>query len=371
MGWELMKKHDFMKEEMPIRNASKMQFGYSSTAIPTILTGKKPSEHGQFSYYYYDKNDSPFNNVWFRLLRLLPESISGRGRVRSYISKLAKYFFGYTGYFQIYSMPFDRITHFNYSEKRDLFQPGAFTKVKSIFDYLKEEGINYFRTDWRKNEEDAFLDFKQSLKKSHQFYFLYFAELDGVQHMETKEGLSVPGRLDLYKERIQELIQILNEQGDEFRLSVVSDHGMTSLTSEFDLKKIINDTGLVFGEDYVSCFDSTMLRLWFLNSNAKEQIVQALSNVKEGSILTEEELERFGIDFPGEKYGELFFLMNPGVQIVPSDMGKTSFPGMHGYTPDHEDSDASFLANFEPSEKPRWVGDFFRVMKEMADWSKA
>ncbi len=370
MGWELMKKHDFLKKEMPIRNASKMQFGYSSTAIPTILTGKKPSEHGQFSYYYHDKNNSPFNNIWFKMLRLLPSSITERGRVRSYISKLAKFFFGYTGYFQIYSMPLDRITHFNYSEKKDLFQPGAFKEVDSIFDYLKEKGINYFRTDWRKNEVDAFQNFKETLTKPHQFYFLYFAELDGVQHKETKEGASVPGRLELYKERIQEIMQTLDEQGDEYRISVVSDHGMTTLTSEFDLKEVIDRTGLEFGRDYISCFDSTMLRLWFLNLDAKKVIIKALGDVKEGSILSEEELERFGIDFEGQKYGELFFLMKPGVQIVPSDMCKISFPGMHGYTPDHKDSDASFLANFEPRKKPEWVGDFFNVMKEMADWSK-
>jgi hypothetical protein len=34
--------------------------GYTSTCIPTILTGKSPQEHGHFSFFYYDPHESPF-----------------------------------------------------------------------------------------------------------------------------------------------------------------------------------------------------------------------------------------------------------------------------------------------------------------------
>ena len=37
--------------------------------------------------------------------------------------------------------------------------------------------------------------------------------------------------------------------------------------------------------------------------------------------------------------------MNPGVQIVPSDMCQIPLNGMHGYTPDDVDSAASLLSN--------------------------
>ena len=46
LGWELVSKTGFMAEKLPFRRKIEMQFGYSSTAIPTILSGKTPSEHG-------------------------------------------------------------------------------------------------------------------------------------------------------------------------------------------------------------------------------------------------------------------------------------------------------------------------------------
>lgn len=42
LGWETVKKHNFMKDILPHQNSVKMQFGYSCTAIPTILTGERP-----------------------------------------------------------------------------------------------------------------------------------------------------------------------------------------------------------------------------------------------------------------------------------------------------------------------------------------
>ena len=42
-GWELVKRTRFMEDALPYRRNIDMQFGYSSTAIPTILSGKTPA----------------------------------------------------------------------------------------------------------------------------------------------------------------------------------------------------------------------------------------------------------------------------------------------------------------------------------------
>ena len=42
LGWEQVEKYDFLKDLLPHRRKIEMQFGYSCTAIPTILTGKRP-----------------------------------------------------------------------------------------------------------------------------------------------------------------------------------------------------------------------------------------------------------------------------------------------------------------------------------------
>ena len=40
LGWELVERTGFMAEELPFRRKIEMQFGYSSTAIPTIQIGR-------------------------------------------------------------------------------------------------------------------------------------------------------------------------------------------------------------------------------------------------------------------------------------------------------------------------------------------
>ena len=117
-GWDVLQKHDFMEDELPHRASVETVFGYSSTCIPTILTGCMPQEHGHFSCFYYNPAGSPFRIC--KTLNLRPKSVTRRGRVRRYMSKFIAKWYGYTGYFQIYNMPFTRLPLFDYSEKRDL-----------------------------------------------------------------------------------------------------------------------------------------------------------------------------------------------------------------------------------------------------------
>jgi len=52
-----------------------------------------------------------------------------------------------------------------------------------------------------------------------------------------------------------------------------------------------------------------------------------------------------GVWFEDGQYGDLIFLMNSGIQIVPSFMGIKPTKGMHGYNPTDPDSFASFSSN--------------------------
>jgi hypothetical protein len=142
---------------------------------------------------------------------------------------------------------------------------------------------------------------------------------------------------------------------------------MTTLIGEIDLKRPIEKLPYKFGKDYVAVYDSTMARFWFKNSQAKKDIIGILEKENSGNILNKEELEKFGVYFEDNMYGEIFFLLEPGYQIVPSDMGINSLPGMHGYHPEDKDSIASFLGTNEVKNPPKWVGDYFKIMLEKMD----
>ena len=138
LGWEVLKGRAFMEKELPYRYPVKMQFGYSATAIPTILTGVPPTEHKHLSFYYYAPDKSPFKVFRYLGLKYLP-SFFDRWRVRHNLSKIIKKIYGYTGYFELYAMPFDRLQYFDYIEKKDMFVPNGLEPVKNLADILEEK----------------------------------------------------------------------------------------------------------------------------------------------------------------------------------------------------------------------------------------
>lgn len=81
-----------------------------------------------------------------------------------------------------------------------------------------------------------------------------------------------------------------------------------------------------------------------------------------GKILSDEELSGYGCNFPNDKYGEIFFLMNPGVLICPSHMGEKKVAAMHGYAPGHKDSKAMFATDAGPEDIPNDLSDLFQLM---------
>ena len=89
----------------------------------------------------------------------------------------------------MYSIPFGQLKFFDYAEKKDLFKPNAFDNCENLADLLEKSKIDYFISDWRKSENQNFDEIFQYLNSGEKrFIFGYFAGLDGVQHMHTKDS---------------------------------------------------------------------------------------------------------------------------------------------------------------------------------------
>ena len=362
LGWEVLKGRRFMEDQLPVRRKLRSVFGFSSACIPSILTGLMPREHLHWSFFYYSPQTSPFKPL--RLLGLLPRSLVDRGRVRNLVSKLIKRLYSYTGYFQLYNIPFEHVDKFDYCEKSDLFVPGGINRGKNIFDHLSHAGVPYHVSDWRDSEENNLATLKSDLNKGEiAFALLYMASMDALLHEVGKESPQVDQKLAWYEAQLKDVLRTASEHYDEVRLFICSDHGMATVHTHIDLMSKIEALGLEFGRDYTATYDSTMGRFWFHNPPARERIIELLEQVPEGRVLPKEELAQLGCDFEGDQYGELIFLMNAGVLIVPSHMGLTPITGMHGYHPDDPDSDASLLSNVEPPNDPRAITDMFHLMR--------
>lgn len=365
LGWEVLRDRRFMESELPHRRRLRSTFGFSSACVPSILSGLTPREHTHWSFFYYSPETSPFKPL--KPLRWLPKTLVDRGRVRNQLSKLIKRLYGFTGYFQLYNIPFDHIDLFDYCEKKDLFKPGGLNRGKNIFDHLEQAQVAYHVSNWRRGESENLDALRAQIDRGEiRFAFLYMAAMDGLLHQVGKDSAEVDQKLGWYERELTDLLKHARQRYHNVRLFICSDHGMATVHTHIDLKARIEGLGLVFDKDYVATYDSTMGRFWFKNTHARQRITEALGTETHGRVLSDDELIALGCDFEGHQYGELIFLTNPGVIIVPSDMGLKPITGMHGYHPDDPDSDASLLSNVPPPGDPRTITDVFQLMRTEA-----
>lgn len=350
-GWELARRHPFLDDILTHRAPLQTVFGYSSTCDPTILTGKLPREHGHFTFFTYGPDQSPFTH--YRYFQFLPASLMERGRVRAKLSQIMKRMHGITGYFQLYNMPFRYLHLFDYTEKKNFFERDGVNGGQSTFlDYFRDCGIPFSRPEGY-DEPAIFHEVTQAVEnRSIAFAYLFLGKLDGILHANGTTSEKVSEHIAWYDREIRKLYRVAQERYDEVHLFVFSDHGMTDIRETCDLMTPIERLELDYGTDYVAVYDSTMARFWFLKDGAREAITTALREEPLGHIMSDEELARYGCDFPEHRYGELIFLMDPGVLICPSHMGVKPLAGMHGYTPEHKDSVASFMTNVDLPEMP-------------------
>jgi predicted AlkP superfamily pyrophosphatase or phosphodiesterase len=374
-GWRLFEKHpSFLDGILNIRHPLGTIFGYSCTCDPTILTGKLPSEHGHFSFFRYAPKESPFARSEVRLLGMLPKGLTRRGRVRHRLSKWLGSRLGYTGYFQIYNMPFDQLSLFDYTEKRDLYKANGINNgCPTIFDDLRASGTPFYCSDWRLPEETNLHSLVEALTSTNppRFAYLYLAAMDAVLHAEGTDSPRVTEKITGYDQALRRILKLAESRYERVRLFVFSDHGMTNVTDTCDLMARIEQTGLRFGEDYAAVYDSTMARFWFLKQGVRERINDALCAETKGSRLTDDALRAWGCDFPDKRYGDMFFLMRPGILLCPSFMGETRLAGMHGYAPTHSDSIAFFGSNVTDREDrlPLRLDDLYQLMHEEVGFS--
>lgn len=368
LGWETFSRHSFLEDVWAKASPLETVLGYSCTCDPTILTGCMPNEHGHFSFFLQDRSGrSPLRHL--RWLNLLPSSWVDRGRVRRWLSRAVASGYGFDGYFQLYETPFDVLHHFDYSEKRDIYQPGGILGGQpTIFDRLREEGIPFAISDWRRSESENLHRLQQDIQDGEiAFAYLYLAGLDGILHREGTQSERVSTHLNWYEQELRQLLATADRRYESVRLHLFSDHGMTDVQEHLDLMKVLSHAGLSFGSDYVAYYDSTMARFWFQHAAAENAIRRQLAEVDRGHVLSDEELEQNGVLFPDRRYGELIFLCDPGVLLCPSFMGRKPLAGMHGYDPRHKDSTATFATNSLGGPHPRRLDDLYDLMSWEAD----
>jgi len=345
-GWEIIKDRPFAQKLAPVRRKLRSVFGYSSACVPSILSGRWPVDHRNWCYFVYDPAHSPFRSL--RPLRWLPRALTSRRFFRRRLSLALKTHLKFRGYFDLYNIPFEHISLFDFSERKNPLQPGGMNRGPNIFDRLRERGIAWHVSDPTLGERQNLDGLLAEIGREQiDFAFLYWPALDGLLHRVGNASPEVPAKLAAYEPWLRELMARAHEHYEEVHLTIFSDHGMANCDRLLDLCARIEPLGLRMGREYAVVYDSTMARFWFFSERARRAVEERLRQVHEGRIVPDAELEELGALFPDRHFGELIFLVDEGTLIVPSDMGERPIRAMHGYHPDAPQSYASLLTNYD------------------------
>lgn len=337
LGWEIAERFGFGREEFPSRAPLDTVLGYSSAAIPSLLSGTMPAEHGSWSMFKRAESDSTFGAL-ARVPRL-PRPLEWRARrwVRRYLDARA----GVRAYYDLYEIPLHLLHRFDLGQKGDPFQPAGLAR-ETVFDWMQREGVRYQLGYYRSGEEENFVAAEQALRGDVDVVFVYTAELDALMHRVGIFHDSVAGRLRRYASFLSTMRRVAREQRRSLTTILLSDHGMTDVVRVADPWTALEKHGRRVGRDYLAFFDSTMARVWG-DAAAMDAVTEALGD--DGRRLTDDELRELGCWFPAREYGDAVVLANPGVLIVPSFMGSRPIAAMHGYHPSDAFSKGCFMSD--------------------------
>ena len=363
MGWEVVRRHHAFETLAPNRKPLETVLGYSSGAIPTILSGRLPEEHGHWALFPRAiSGKSPF--AWTWILRVLPRSWQHRYRVRRLIRETTRRRERITGYFQIYDVPLWLLPRMDYTERVDLWSPGGLAPLPGVFDRWKQEGRRYFCSGWEGPDEDKFDRAMEAASDGAvDTLFIYGTELDALMHRVGTHDPEVGALLRRYEDRLARLLESMRRvDGQDPELWIFSDHGMTDTLGSHELMKSVASLSLKEGRDYLAFYDSTMARFWLETPASLEALVPMLRALDYGTLLEESDLAGHGLKFPDRRYGDLVFLMNPGQLIAPSYMGHGAPRAMHGFHPADKDSPGALLTPEKLPESVTHIRDMFSLL---------
>ena len=339
--------------------------------LASLFSGKWPQEIEVWNTFCLSSQESIFG--WTRALSLI--RFLDRGLFKYFIDFLSYFLAGVNDMSPVL-IPIGIMARFDIIMRRPITSINCL-KHPAIFDLLRKNKISfsYFKGGIKHTEKSGrFLAnlshlisrsdsrcLKSALKDSADFKFIYLTELDHVAHQYGIDSSRI-------KEKLEELDSLMEkyikESGRPF--IIISDHGMIKVKQKTDILSRIEKTGLVLGRDYLVFLESVMARFWFFNDEAHSKITNELKNIKEGHILEENEKREFGINFKDNKFGDLFFILEPGYVIIPNYYQVKIKPrAMHGYLPRF--NKGIFLTNLELGKQIRDI-NFIDVIPIAADF---
>jgi hypothetical protein len=311
---------------LPHRRALRGILGYSSGALPTILTGTPPREHGRMCLFSKRREDEESILSPLAWLSLLPRVLHERGALRRFLSRALAKARGLTGYVALHRVPPEAFRWLDLPERDDMFRAERVGPARTFLADARSAGLSVFAADWRLPEDARWAQANEAISRDKpDLTFLYAPELDGALHMRGNHDEAVSQMAAKIARRIAGARERLADDGASLTTMLVGDHGMADVDSVIDPRPLLAkiDVKHVF-------VDSTMIRFWGDDiALARARRTLEASGIA-GSWLGTSQLEERSAPTEGSPYGQAIWLLPEGAIFAPSFLGGR-VRGMHGY----------------------------------------
>ena len=311
---------------LPHQRALQGILGYSTGALPTILTGMTPSVHGRmclFSRRGVNDDDvlSPLS-----ILGLLPRFVHERGLVRRTAAAWLTRRSGLSGYVALHKVPPEAFGWLDIPEREDLFHASMIGRARTFLADARCAGLSVFAANWKLAETMRWREAFASIQNLQpDLTFLYSAEIDGHLHEYGNGDARTDAVFSRIARRIARARELLAKDARPLVTILVGDHGMADVGQVVDPRPLVARLGI----DRI-IVDSTMLRMWAdagTLSRARSELERAGIP---GSWLDQKAMRVRDVPVSGSPFGRALWLLPEGTIFAPSWVGGKA-RGMHGY----------------------------------------
>lgn len=291
--------------------------GYTcSELLPAILTGTYPRDHGKYQVSIKsgaENNHSHMNGAGESLVDKLPDVVSTT--VQGLMS-LVDRDFDLPGIPPRRRRMLDLDTRFKFYARNKnpqvLMNIGGLETIFNVTGMGENLGSYRFTMEFRKLESML----NEICQGRHSFEFFEIHSLDIIQLWYSDQ----PDKVGDFYRHMDDFLKKLHAQciREDTRLVILSDRALEPIVDSIDLLSVIRELPVDDGA-YSYFIEPPMARFWFHDNAARNVIIDALSAIPQGSVLTYQDMEQHNLRLGDGRFGDIFFVANAGVIIFPHD----------------------------------------------------
>jgi len=324
---------------LPSVRRLRTELGYSITCHASMYTGLRPDRHGLWFVWQRDAARSPFR--WLRPLGFL--STIDNLALRVLVTKITRRFTRTTSWFGVpypVHVPWRDLPELDVAERRLWSDPGYLDTAPTIFDLWRSAGVSVEIVGMARGHSAglAGIEAWSPPPVPADVTYLFAGDIDHASHAHGQGSIAVGDVLARVDRVIRRVHGELCSIAGEVDLVLWSDHGHHDV-ERLDPFELLAKNGISL-DGLLHVIDTNFIRVWVDGDDRRRALANQLDATRVGHVLTEEELDRYRVRLPDNRYGDLIFYLD-----LPYAFSRTIWgfgrrlASAHGYLPDHPQSD--------------------------------